>query len=82
MNSMQAQMKQDTCRDFQLLGFFFWEQGSINDNIRKLLKEKGTTYTNTFNGDILVDILDANIWQKVHHLFTDENNTNCLVYVK
>lgn len=38
----------------QILGSFIWETGSINDNIRKILENKGTYYINNFNGNIIV----------------------------
>jgi hypothetical protein len=38
-----------------ILGSFKWETGSINDNIRKILRNKGLKYINTFNGDVLVN---------------------------
>lgn len=83
MNTMQKQPTAEAIQArFHVLGSFTWEKGSINDNIRKILIDKGINYTNTFNGDVLIDIFNVNMWQKVYHLFTDKDNTNCLVYIK
>lgn len=35
------------------IGQFAWNNGSINDNIRKILKKHSIGYYSTFNGDIL-----------------------------
>lgn len=34
------------------IGSFIWKNGSINDNIRTVLKNNGIEYYNTVNGDI------------------------------
>ena len=35
------------------IGKFEWKSGSINDNIRKILKGLSIGYYNTFNGDVM-----------------------------
>lgn len=35
------------------IGEFEWKNGSINDNIRKILNELSIDYYNTFNGDVI-----------------------------
>ena len=35
------------------IGKFEWKNGSINDNIRKILKNLSIGYYNTFNGDVI-----------------------------
>lgn len=37
------------------IGKFEWKTGSINDNIRKILKGLSIGYYNTFNGDIVTE---------------------------
>lgn len=37
------------------IGKFEWKTGSINDNIRKILKSLSIGYYNTFNGDIVTE---------------------------
>lgn len=39
--------------DKMYIGSFIWNNGSINDNIRKLLKGLSIGYYNTFNGDVI-----------------------------
>ncbi len=64
-----------------MFGNFKWESGSINDNIRKILKEKGINYRNTFNGDVEVDLFDINYWEKVKHTLTNPDNEIYAVYL-
>lgn len=66
----------------RIIGNFKWEKGSINDSIRKILKEKGISYRNTFNGDIEVDLFGINYWKKVKHTLTNPNNEVYSVYVE
>lgn len=35
------------------IGQFNWKKGSINDNIRDILKALHIDYYNTFNGDVI-----------------------------
>ena len=63
------------------IGIFRWEKGSINDNIRKILIDKGIKYQNTFNGNIEVDLLGIGLWQKVQHTLTNPDNETYAVYV-
>lgn len=37
------------------IGKFEWKTGSINDNIRKILKSLSIGYYNTFNGDVVTE---------------------------
>nr|DAP01711.1 MAG TPA: hypothetical protein [Caudoviricetes sp.] len=37
------------------IGKFEWKTGSINDNIRKILKGLSIGYYNTFNGDVVTE---------------------------
>lgn len=60
------------------LGTFKWESGSINDNIRNILKEKSIGYLNTFNGDILAEISGDKV--KVKHEMIESNTYR--VYVE
>ena len=39
--------------DKMYIGKFEWKSGSINDNIRKILKGLSIGYYNTFNGDVV-----------------------------
>ena len=39
--------------DKMYIGKFEWKNGSINDNIRKILKGLSIGYYNTFNGDVV-----------------------------
>ena len=39
--------------DKMYIGKFEWKSGSINDNIRKILKNLSIDYYNTFNGDVI-----------------------------
>lgn len=64
------------------IGSFKWEKGSINDNIRKILNEKGITYRNTFNGDIEVDVLGIDLWQKVRHMLINPSSETYTVYIE
>lgn len=36
------------------IGSFYWNSGSINDNIRKLLKRWNLAYYNNINGDVIL----------------------------
>lgn len=58
----------------QEIGYFKWESGSINDNIRKLLVRKNIMYMNTMNGNIKVNIEGK--WLDVKYIlenpYTDE----------
>lgn len=63
------------------LGRFTWESGSINDNIRKILKSKNYNYRNTFNGDIEADISGFGIWEKIQYEIADKEKEEYVVYV-
>ena len=63
------------------LGNFKWEKGSINDNIRKVLINKGINYRNTLNGDVEVDLFGINYWEKVKHTLTNPDNEVYAVYL-
>lgn len=64
-----------------MLGNFKWESGSINDNIRKILIEKGISYRNTLSGDIEIDLFGINYWEKVNHTLTNPDNEVYVVYL-
>lgn len=49
---------------------FDWITGSINDNIRKILKEHSISYYNTFNGDVITTAYNRKV--EAEH---KENNT-------
>ena len=79
MNTMRSEPTEQYIREhFCILGSFTWERGSINDNIRKILIGKNINYTNTFNGDILINRFGE--WKKIEYIFTGKDKV--LVYVK
>lgn len=63
------------------IGNFVWKSGSINDNIAKLLNERGMEWTRTFNGDILVDAYGIRMWEKVQYALTDEASETYTTYL-
>lgn len=64
-----------------ILGEFKWENGSVNDNIRRLLISKGISYRNTLNGDVEIDLLGIGYWEKVKHTLTNPDNEVYAVYL-
>jgi len=43
------------------IGKFEWKTGSINDNIRKILKSLSIGYYNTLNGDVVTEDGDRKV---------------------
>lgn len=58
--------QRDDVSNVIMLGFFKWESGSLNDNIRYVLTKKNYKYQNTLGGNIEVDLICADMWQKVY----------------
>lgn len=52
------------------IGEFEWKNGSINDNIRKILNELSIDYYNTFNGDVITS--GDNLKVEAEHRENDE----------
>ncbi len=44
---------------------FYWENGSINDQIRSFLRKRKIPYYNTMNGDVMASFYN-NFYQKVY----------------
>lgn len=64
-------MKNKVC-----IGDFDWLNGSVNDNIRALLKKRNTGYYNTFNGDIY-----TNDGHKITAVHQENNKFNVYIEV-
>lgn len=47
------------------IGNFKWKKGSINDNIIKILLNRGIDYYRTFNGDVMADVYRIGLYKKV-----------------
>ena len=52
------------------IGKFEWKSGSINDNIRKILKCLSIGYYNTFNGDVVTSGDNRKV--EAEHIENDE----------
>ena len=63
--------------DKQYIGSFTWENGNINDNIRKILKDLQIGYCNTFNGDVITS--SGNYKVEAEHVENDKYNV-CILF--
>ena len=63
------------------IGNFKWENGSINDNIIKLLRNHNIDYYHTFSGDIMADVYGIGLFKKVEYTLTNPINEVYAVYI-
>ena len=59
------------------IGSFTWENGSINDNIRKILRDLQIGCYNTFNGDVIT--ISGNHKVKAEQVENDNYNV-CVLF--
>ena len=63
--------------DKKYIGSFTWENGSINDNIRKILRDLQIAYYNTFNGGVITS--SGNYKVEAEHVENDNYNV-CVLF--
>lgn len=71
MDSREARKESEGKDMYKMyIGEFEWKNGSINDNIRKILNELSIDYYNTFNGDVITS--GDNLKVEAEHRENDE----------